>query len=72
MAIRPFLKDCLERLADLYEIVVFTAGVKTYADPILDKLDPEKKFFSHRLYRNHCTLEKGYYTKDLRVVNRKL
>ena len=24
------------------------------------------------MYRQHCTLEKGYYLKDLRVVNRKL
>ena len=39
---------------------------------ILDHLDPEKKLISHRLYRNHCTLEKGFYVKDLRVVNRNL
>ena len=39
---------------------------------ILDYLDPDKKLFSHRLYRNHCTLEKGFYVKDLRVVNRNL
>lgn len=37
----------------------------------MDHLDPEKKFISHRLYRQHCTLEKGYYLKDLRVVNRR-
>jgi TFIIF-interacting CTD phosphatase-like protein len=24
---RPFVEDCLLRMADLYEIVVFTAGV---------------------------------------------
>ena len=67
MAIRPFLKDCLERLADLYEIVVFTAGVKTYADPILDKLDPEKKFFKKRLFRTDCIQVEEYYIKDLDI-----
>lgn len=39
---------------------------------MLDYLDPQKKIFAHRLYRQHCTLEKGYYMKDLRVVNRRL
>ena len=39
---------------------------------VLNYLDPEKKYISHRLYRQHCTLEKGFYLKDLRVVNRKL
>jgi CTD small phosphatase-like protein 2 len=27
---------------------------------------------SHRLYRQHCTLEKGLYIKDLRNLNRSL
>ena len=54
VSIRPFLEECLMRLADLFEIVVFTAGVKDYADPILDKLDPKKEFFKKRLYRTDC------------------
>lgn len=33
---RPYLQDALEKLGTLYEIVAFTAGVKDYADPILD------------------------------------
>ena len=37
----------------LYEIVIFTASVKDYADTILNQLDPEKKFISYRLYREH-------------------
>lgn len=39
---------------------------------MLDYLDPHKRYISHRLYRQHCTLEKGYYTKDLRCLNRRL
>ena len=29
---RPYVEDCLKKLSELYEIVVFTAGVKDYAD----------------------------------------
>ena len=51
---RPFVEDCLLRMADLYEIVVFTAGVQDYADPILNYIDPDKRFFKKRLYRTDC------------------
>jgi Dullard-like phosphatase family protein len=44
----------LEKLSQLYEIVVFTAGVQDYADPILDIIDPEKNLFKTRLYRTSC------------------
>ena len=54
MRVRPYLEDCLERLSQLYEIVVFTAGVQEYADKILDHIDPEKKFIKKRLYRTDC------------------
>lgn len=33
---RPYLTETLEKLSQMYEIVVWTAGVKDYADPILD------------------------------------
>jgi TFIIF-interacting CTD phosphatase-like protein len=38
----------------MYEIIVFTAGQKDYADPILDYIDPHKKIFKKRLYRTDC------------------
>jgi len=70
--IRPFCKEFLESLSEFAEIIIFTASSASYADVVLDHLDPDKKLISHRLYRQHCTLEKGFYLKDLRVINRKL
>ena len=49
--IRPLCLRFLQTLAPDYEIVIFTAAHQTYADFILDKLDPEKKVIMHRLYR---------------------
>jgi len=37
-----------------YELVIFTAAIKDYADWILDRLDPEN-LISHRLYRCSTT-----------------
>ena len=70
--IRPFCVEFLKELAKFAEIIIFTASSSSYADVILNYLDPDKKLFSYRLYREHCTLEKGFYIKDLRVVNRNL
>lgn len=45
-------------MSKYYEVVIFTASVKDYADTILDQLDPEHKFISFRLYREHTTVLK--------------
>ena len=42
--IRPFTKECLEMANEFFEVVVFTASHKWYADIILDYIDPEKKY----------------------------
>ena len=69
---RPFCQEFIKELATFAEVIIFTASASSYADVVLDYLDPHKKIFAHRLYRQHCTLEKGFYTKDLRIVNRRL
>jgi hypothetical protein len=38
--VRPGARQFLEDLAPLYELVVFTASVKTYADRVVDHIDP--------------------------------
>ena len=41
---------------------------------MLDYLDPEKQYISHRLFRENCVLtQQGVYVKDLRIfANRSL
>jgi len=55
-------------------VIVFTASHKSYADPILDFIDPEGKYIQYRMYRDNCVFTKeGFYVKDLRVIgNRSL
>eukprot|EP00347_Sterkiella_histriomuscorum_P021312 403334441 len=39
-----------------------------YADLIIDKLDPNKTLFPHRMYRQHCVKVEDAYVKDLRII----
>lgn len=51
-----------------FEVIVFTASNKQYADAILNYIDPENIYFQHRLYREHCIpTADGVYIKDLRI-----
>ena len=66
---RPFVNEFLSRMALFYELVIFTASVAPYANPLLDILD-NHKVISHRLFRQHCVNTSGLYIKNLRKVGR--
>lgn len=65
---RPHCDDFLRRVSKWYNLVVFTASVQEYADPVIDWLEQERKYFSGRYYRQHCTFRNGAYIKDLSSV----
>ena len=70
--IRPFCMKFLEEMAEKFEIVIFTAALKNYADSILDILDPNKKLIKYRLYRQHVSLSGITFCKDLSKIGRDL
>ncbi|PPQ99724.1 hypothetical protein CVT24_009707 [Panaeolus cyanescens] len=66
---RPGVDDFLKQMGDLYEVVIFTASLSKYADPVLDKLDIHR-VVAHRLFRESCFNHKGNYVKDLSQLGR--
>jgi len=68
---RPHVDTFLQRLGKQYEVVVFTASLAKYADPVLDLLDVHKVVRS-RLFREACSNYKGNYVKDLSKLGREL
>ena len=67
--IRPFALECLRKVSEKFQVVVFTASHQSYADEVLDKLDPKRELIAKRLYRDHCLqTAEGIYIKDLRII----
>lgn len=66
---RPGAEDFLKQMAQLYEIVIYTHALPTYADPILDRLDPSR-YIVYRLYRDSTLYQHGHHVRDLSKLNR--
>ena len=69
---RPFLAEFMTFAARHFEVVVFTASQRVYAERLLDTLDPDAVLVKHRLYREACVLVDGNYMKDLSAIGRDL
>mmetsp|Transcript_26990 Transcript_26990/g.68644 ORF Transcript_26990/g.68644 Transcript_26990/m.68644 type:complete len:281 (-) Transcript_26990:199-1041(-) len=68
---RPGVDEFMRAVAELFEVVVYTASMAKYANPLLDVLDPEGLVAS-RLFREACTRQQGCYIKDLSKLGRDL
>lgn len=68
---RPGTEAFLAYIASFFELVVFTSNMVTYADPILDRLDPNRHI-SQRLYQAEMHYKNGVHVTDLSNINREL
>ena len=68
---RPYVDKFLNELSLIYEIIIFTASISQYANPLLDELD-KNNYIKYRLFREHCTFTNGIYIKDLKIFNRNI
>ncbi|KAF8913853.1 HAD-like domain-containing protein, partial [Gymnopilus junonius] len=81
---RPFVDYFLRTVSGWYTLVIFTASMKEYADPVIDWLDAGRGILEHRFFRDACLLDlslfhslliflfiplpNGSYTKDLSLI----
>jgi len=68
---RPGVDHFLEEMGSKFEVVVFTASLDKYANPVLDILDP-KGHVKVRLFREACVQHYGNYVKDLSLLGRRI
>ena len=69
---RPHVDEFLAQVGPRFEVVVFTASLAKYADPLLDLLDARVGAFRWRLFRDACVAFEGNYVKDLQCLGRPL
>lgn len=68
---RPHCEEFISRMSAHYEIVMFTASLSKYAEPLYAKLD-YRGVTAKNLYREHCTFYNGLYVKDMARLGRRL
>ena len=67
---RKNLKNFLIKISKYFNLILFTAAYKEYADIIIDDIDPENIFFKKRFYRESCiNLNENINIKDLNIFN---
>ena len=70
--LRPGVIHLIKKLYNFYEIDIFTAAIKRYADNIVNKLDPNDNYIRYRFYREHCIYEGTKTVKKLVRIGRDL
>uniref|UniRef100_A0A0D9WJT5 FCP1 homology domain-containing protein n=1 Tax=Leersia perrieri TaxID=77586 RepID=A0A0D9WJT5_9ORYZ len=65
---RPHVDTFLQKVSKMFKVVIFTASSSSYANRLLDKLDPENTLISQRFFRDSCVRQYLDYIKDLTIV----
>ena len=68
--LRPGIFSFLNAVKPLYELVAFSSETKEFSDVILNEIEKNKKFFDFKLYKDHCTLYKNRFVKDITKLGR--
>ena len=69
--VRPGVKQFLQKMGKIFEIVIFTASLAKYADPLLDIID-EDNICAFRLFREQCTQVNDVFIKEIQKLGRDL
>jgi len=66
--LRPHLEQFLKSVSQQFEVIIFTASQRVYANELLNRIDPQGRYIRHRMYRESCLPVEGNYLKDLNVL----
>lgn len=65
---RPYLDEFLRTSAQWYDIAIYTASRRKYANPLISTLDTHR-VVQRRYFRDDCTFVNGSFVKDLSLVS---
>ncbi|GJD06756.1 CTD nuclear envelope phosphatase 1 [Galdieria sulphuraria] len=64
---RPYLDVFLRVVSQWYDLVVYTASLQKYADPLIDALDVHG-VIRERYFRDHCIQVGNNFIKDISII----
>lgn len=64
---RPYLDVFLQIVSQWYDLVVYTASLQKYADPLIDALDVHG-VIRERYFRDHCIQVGNNFVKDISII----
>ncbi|RKP36408.1 NLI interacting factor, partial [Dimargaris cristalligena] len=65
---RPHVDYFLKKVSEWYNIVIYTASIVEYADPVIDALDPNGTMIQRRYFRESCIQRGNNFIKDLSMI----
>ncbi|CDH52382.1 nli interacting factor-like phosphatase [Lichtheimia corymbifera JMRC:FSU:9682] len=65
---RPHVDFFLKTISQWYKVVIFTASMAEYADPVIDWLDQDQSLVSQRYFRQSCVVRNGNFVKDISLA----
>jgi len=68
---RPHVDHFLKKVAEWFDVIIFTASMQQYADPLINQLDT-KRVVKSRLFRESCLQKDGNFVKDLSLIGQDL
>ena len=72
LTLRPGLFNFLDRMKKIYEIILFTFSSPEYANPIIELIEKDEKYFEHKLYIQHASFYNSEYVKNINDLGRNL
>jgi hypothetical protein len=66
--VRPGACEFIETMSEYFDVILWTASLREYADPVMDRIDKNRRA-SRRLFRESCTLLASGLTKDLTILD---
>ena len=67
---RPHAEHFLREVSKRFEVIIFTASERPYAENVLKELDPTGSLIDYLLCREDCLFIEGEFVKDLNTLGR--
>ncbi|KAI7865070.1 NLI interacting factor [Spinellus fusiger] len=65
---RPHVDFFLKTISQWYKVVIYTASMADYANPVIDWLDQNQNIISQRYFRQACVMQDGQFLKDISLA----